>query len=312
MAIGNSRWGRAVRLPWLCMWLALLALPLGTVARAVENSAPFRIGMLAEPGSGNTVAGLNLLKEAFAGVLGREVEFLVAQGYPALIDAQVSSRIDYAVYSASAYALARERCDCVEPIVAPLDEDGSTGIRSILVTRNGALASASDLDGRRIALLPPESLAGHQLPLASLLYEGRALSGEEGFFVQAESAEAAEAMLAQGQVDAMFGWELAGSGEAGKGAEGGTLARLVAAGIERSELGVVWRSEILRYGPHAVSSSLDPETKGRLAAFLTGLKEARPNLYETLETHHLGGFVPVSEADYDPALAVVRMLAAKP
>ncbi len=272
--------------------------------------------MVAEPGSGNAIAGLNLLKEAFAGVLGREVEFLVAQGYPALIDAQVSSRLDYAVYSASAYALARERCDCVEPIVAPVDEDGSTGIRSILVTRNGALASVSDLDGRRIALLPPESLAGHQLPLASLLYDGQALSGDEGFFVQAESAEAAEAMLVDGRVDAVFGWEPAGSdkanGEAGEEAEGGTLARLVAAGIDRSELGVVWRSEILRYGPHAVSSSVDPDTKGRLVAFLTGLKGTRPDLYETLETHHLGGFTPASEADYDPALAVVRMLAAKP
>ena len=55
---------------------------------------------------------------------------------------------------------------------------------------------------------------------------------------------------------------------------------------------------MLRYGPHAVSSGLDPEPKRRLMAFLTGLREADPDTYERLEMHRGGGFTAASQADY--------------
>jgi phosphonate transport system substrate-binding protein len=239
------------------------------------------------------------------------VEFFVASNYPALIDAQVSSRIDYAIYTASAYASAYRRCECVEPLVAPTGVDGSIGIRSVLIARNTSLGSPEDLAGRRIALPPPDSIAGHQLPLAAFRPGGSPLSGAESFFVKADSAEAAEAMLAEGSVDALFGWAPA-AGPGSPEIEGGTMARLVAAGVDRSRLAVLWRSDILRYGPHAVSTSLDPEPKRRLKAFLTGLREADPDLYERLEARHLGGFAAASQADYATALDMVRNLAEAP
>ena len=115
-------------------------------------------------------------------------------------------------------------------------------------------------------------------------------------------------MLAEGSVDAIFGWTPAARPGAPE-IEGGTMARLEAAGVDRAALSIVWRSDILRYGPHAVSSGLDPEPKRRLTAFLTGLREADPDMYERLETHHLGGFAAASQADYAVALDMVRMLA---
>src|SRR5690606_15870835 len=137
---------------------------------------------------------------------------------------------------------------------------------------------------------------------------GKPLSGREAFFVQAESAEAAEAMLVDGSVDAIFGWMPAAPRGASE-IEGGTLARLAAAGVDRAALTIVWRSDVLRYGPHAVSSSLDPEPKRRLTACLTGLREADPDMYERLETHRMGGFTAASHADYAAAFDMVRMLA---
>src|SRR5690606_4354540 len=107
------------------------------------------------------------LNAAFTKALGLKVEFFVARSYAALIDAQASSRIEYAVYSASAYAAAYRRCACVEPLVAPTGEDGSIGIRSVLIAKDGRLRSVTDLAGHRIALLPPDSIAGHRMPLAA-------------------------------------------------------------------------------------------------------------------------------------------------
>jgi ABC-type phosphate/phosphonate transport system substrate-binding protein len=58
--------------------------------------------------------------------------------------------------------------------------------------------------------------------------------------------------------------------------------RLVEAGVDRAALSIVWRPDVLRYRPHAVSSDLDPEPKRRLTAFPTGLREADPDRYERL------------------------------
>ena len=80
------------------------------------------------------------LKQAYARALGIPVEIFVARDYAALIDAQATARVDYAIYSTTAYATTSLLCGCVEPVVAPVGEDGATGIRAILVTRDGRLS----------------------------------------------------------------------------------------------------------------------------------------------------------------------------
>src|SRR5205085_1730708 len=158
------------------------------------------------------------------------VEFVVARDYAALIDAQASARIEYAIYSATAYATALQRCGCVEPLVAPVDTDGAAGIRSVLLTRDGKLSGLAAMETHRIAM--------------------------------------------------------------------------------PSALRVVWMSSLLRYGPHAVRSDLDPEAKRRLTVFLTNLKSTTPDVYDLLESKHSGGFLTVAPKDYAPAQAIVRLLSA--
>jgi len=315
MIIGNSEEKRSrsmlttASLAGFALGVVALLLALPALADWREDIGTFRVGVVAEPGAGNTIAGLAELNDAYSRALGIKVEFLVASSYPALIDAHASGRIEYAIYSASAYAAAYQRCECVEQLVAPVGEDGSTGIRSVLIARDGTLPSLADLTGRRIALLPADSITGNQMPLAAFQPNGKPLSGEESFFVQVASAEAAETLLAEGGVDGIFGWMPAAG--AGQEIEGGTVARLEAAGMEKSRLAVVWRSDLLRYGPHAVSHGLDPEPKRRLTAFLTGLKETAPVLYERLETHRLGGFTAASQSDYAAALEMVKAISAR-
>src|SRR5438445_3471984 len=71
-----------------------------------DDIGTFRIGIVAEPGAGNTVPGLALLTQSFTNALGMKVEFVVARDYAALIEAQANARIEYAIYSATAYATA--------------------------------------------------------------------------------------------------------------------------------------------------------------------------------------------------------------
>jgi len=287
---------------------ALAVLSAAPSARADwrDDIGTFRIGIVAEPGGGNTVPGLARLTEAYTNALGMKVEFVVARDYAALIEAQASGRVQYAVYSALAYAAASERCGCVEPLVAPVDADGAVGIRSVLVTRDGKISDLGAVASHRIAVAPLDNVGGSLLPLAELSAGSVRIAQDSPFLERAGSATAAEEMLSHGQADGLFGWEPADA-DGQPGNSGGTLARLEVAGIPRSSLRVLWTSGLLRYGPHAVRIDLDPEAKRRLMVFLTNLKSLTPDVYDLMESAHSGGFVPVTSKDYAVAAAIVRL-----
>jgi phosphonate transport system substrate-binding protein len=294
--------------------MALLALPHAAHADWRDQIGTFRIGIVAEPGAGNTVPGLALLTDAYGKALGMKVEFVVAHDYAALIEAQANARIQYAVYSATAYATASERCGCVEPLVAPVDADGASGIRSVLLTRDGKLPDLAAMQTHRIAMAPSDSVGGSLLPLAGLAADGINISQDAPFLTHAGSAAAAEAMLVDGQADAVFGWERAAAenrtaiaGDQPADPDG-TAARLEAAGIPKAALQTIWTSGLLRYGPHAVRSDLDPEAKRRLTVFLTNLKSQSPEVYDFVESKHSGGFISAAAGDYAMATAIVRLL----
>ncbi|MEW6632737.1 MAG: PhnD/SsuA/transferrin family substrate-binding protein [Pseudomonadota bacterium] len=287
---------------------ALAVLSAAPSARADwrDDIGTFRIGIVAEPGGGNTVPGLARLTEAYTNALGMKVEFVVARDYAALIEAQASGRVQYAVYSALAYAAASERCGCVEPLVAPVAADGAVGIRSVLVTRDGKIPDLAALASHRVAVAPVDNVGGSLLPLAELSAGSVRIARDSPFLERAGSATAAEEMLSHGQADGLFGWEPTDA-DGQPGNSGGTLVRLEVAGIPRSSLSVLWTSGLLRYGPHAVRIDLDPEAKRRLTVFLTNLKSLTPDVYDLMESTHSGGFVPVTSKDYAVAAAIVRL-----
>ncbi|CCV03207.1 Phosphonate ABC transporter, periplasmic phosphonate-binding protein [Mesorhizobium metallidurans STM 2683] len=270
-----------------------------------DDIGTFRIGIVAEPGAGNTVPGLALLTDAYTKALGMKVEFVVARDYAALIEAQADARIEYAVYSATAYATASERCGCIEPLVAPVDSDGGIGIRSVLLTRDGKVPGLAAMEAHSIVMAPSDSVGGSLLPLAGLAAEGVKVAEDAPFLTHASSAAAAEAMLVDGEADALFGW-MPSAADGQPDIAGGTVARLEAAGLSKTALQVVWRSGLLRYRPHAVRSDLDPEAKRRLTVFLTNLGSMSPDIYDLLETKHSGGFTVARPQDYAMAAAVVR------
>jgi phosphonate transport system substrate-binding protein len=292
--------------PALALLLALMPAP--SFAGWREDMKAFRVGMIAEDGAGQIVPGLSTLRRAYSQALGLPVEIFVARDYASLIEAQAASRVDYAIYSTTAYATAALLCSCVEPVVAPLDADGATGIAAVLITRDGRLPALSEIGRHRVAIPPSDSIAGSMLPSLALAHEKITLTGSEPLLVRAESASAAETMLVDGSVDAIFGW-VPVVAEAGLDTSGGTLDRLVAAGLDRSTLTVVWTSQPLRYGPHALRAGLDGELRKSLVIFLTSLRELHPDIYDLVETVHGGGFVEVGQSDYAPAVEMVRQVA---
>lgn len=292
--VGNSETDSgqdgAIMVPKRAILFKLAAAALLGAPAAAADEAAFRIGMVAEGGS-PAIDGLSTITEAYRGALGRPVEVVVARDYATLIEAQAEGRIDYAIYSATAFAAASMSCGCVRAIVAPVGDDGAIGLRSVLLRRQG---------GDRIMIGAEDSLAGRLAPLA--LYPQ---AGEPAFrdrLVEAVTLSEAESAFAAGDAGGLFGWVPTwNSGLAP--AAGGTVARLLQAGLSPQDYAIEWQSEPIRFGPHAVRAELDERDVERLVSLLTAGGE--PALAALLG-HGGGSFARVGNGDYAPMAAILE------
>jgi phosphonate transport system substrate-binding protein len=279
-------------------FMALLAGLLPGVA-AGEETRPFHIGMLAAGADPAAIEGLGEIRAAFSTALAMPVEVLVARDYAALMEAQIAGRIDYAIYTAAAYAAAQSRCECLLPLAAPVDADGAVGFRSVLILRSGPDDAAPPV----IAVGPPDSLAGRLVPLAA--WPGAQDAVGSGRLVATEGASAALALFAEGEVDGLFGWLPASLDE--ELPSGGTLERLEAAGIAGGAYEIAWRSDLLRYGPHAVRADLPEDRVAALSQLLATLG-SNPDLHYLLTRRYGGGLSPVTPEDYAPVMEALSAI----
>ena len=271
----------------------------------------FRIGISATDAKSLSPAETDRLTAGYSEALGLPVEVVVLRDYPALIDAQVSSRIEYAIYTASSFAAAWLLCECVEPLAAPVQTSGATGTRSILVMNAGAIFTRLDLNGIKVGIPGRDSVTGFAVPLAEYVIGTRALAPNERFFTMFDGMVQTAAAFAGGQVDGFFGWAYAdadgplkGSGIMGTG----TSAAFSVNG-KTVEAKVPWTSSLLRYGPHAVRRNLDAEAKAALRNYLTGLSAEQVDLLSLLPPNDVARFVPVSQGEYRSAIAAVKAAA---
>lgn len=266
-----------------------------------------KIGMVAA--NAPDAAGLAALRRAYSAALSLPVDFFIARDFAMLVDAQASSRVDYAVYSATAYATAVELCECIEPIAATVDIDGAVGVRSILIANTQKANSLSDIPNVVLAVPPADSIPGWQAPLWLLKNNGLALKGDEPFLLNAGSAVDAELAFVSGQASALIGWERVLPD--GDGLEqGGTRDRLRRAGVDLGQTEILWRSPTIRFGPHAVLKSLDGNAKTALRQYLINLHGSDPQAYDLLSGGHGGGFTPVGDSEYSGIRQIVQEAAA--
>lgn len=245
----------------------------------------FRIGIVAPQGL-LAIEGAEQIETAFSGLLSMPVEVVAMPDFPALIDAQASGRLEYAVYTASAFAMARDMCSCVRAIAAPVSADGAEGYRYVVIARSGSGANAKTI------AVPPEGLPGRPGEIAP----------PEWTVTPAQSAEAAETMFRDGSVGALLGW-IPATKKADDDA-GGTPARLAQNGMKAGDVAIRWRSDFIPNGPHAIRSELGSEPADLIASFLAGLRDKDRDVYDAIEAERGGGFRRVSNGEYaNPVLS---------
>ncbi|MDQ3509776.1 MAG: phosphate/phosphite/phosphonate ABC transporter substrate-binding protein, partial [Actinomycetota bacterium] len=111
-----------------------------------------QIGMIPNQNPEEVEAQYEPLGEYLSEELGMEVEVSVPTGYPAVVEAMASDRLDLAHFGALTYVQAKERTE-VEPLVTEVNTyTGTTNYRSlIIVPTDSDIEDVSELEGETFA-----------------------------------------------------------------------------------------------------------------------------------------------------------------
>jgi phosphonate transport system substrate-binding protein len=288
--------------------LSLLAAMPASGAGWRDDITTLRVGVLGGDDAAYRITTLEPFRVYLQDKTGIPVEIVPTASYDVLIDAQAAGEIDYAIYSATAYATAVVKCDCVEPLAAPLAADGALGFHSVLVARTGnpidGLPAAA---GKRVGLGPGDSVSGSIVPRHAFAAEG---IDPATFFLSVTeyaSPEDAVTALLEGEVDLAAAWSSLTGREAG-GYSFGTFTRMVADGaLSMDRIRVVWQSPLIPFGPHAIRANLPGELRGILSGALLTMANEDPEALDAVDRLGFGGggFASPDQSLYASVIALV-------
>lgn len=294
-----------------CLAVAL-GLPLagGAAADWRDDLKVLRVGVLATSNAPYRLAQLEPFRLYLQDKLGLPVEIVPERSYEALIEAQESARIPYAIQTASSYAAAVAACSCVEAVAVPTAADGATGFHAVLLARSdSAIKSLADAKGARLALTTPDSLTGHLLPMKEFEKEGIDPATYFATTSTLPDQRSAIAALLKGEVDIAVGWSSL-TGDATTGYDFGVLTDMVGSSdLSMDEVRVIWQSALIPFGPHVVRTDLPEELRSLLKDALLALATENPAAYDAVDRVGGGGFV---EADAALFTAVSDIASAPP
>ncbi|CAN5591420.1 MAG: phosphate/phosphite/phosphonate ABC transporter substrate-binding protein [Rubrobacteraceae bacterium] len=242
-----------------------------------------QIGMIPNQNPEEVEAQYEPLGEYLSEELGMEVEVSVPTGYPAVVEAMASDRLDLAHFGALTYVQAKERTE-VEPLVTEVNTyTGTTNYRSlIIVPTDSDIEDVSELEGETFAFGSVSSTSGSLYPAIML--------NEAGVDYRTDLEET----VYTGGHDATAQAVVNGSVAAG-GIEDRILYDLQREGIvEEDAVRTIDESEDVEGYPWAVRSDMDDDLKEDIAEAFIAIED--PDL---LDLFRAEGFERVEDSDYD-------------
>jgi phosphonate transport system substrate-binding protein len=291
-----------LRLAALLAALTLAAAPLATPAQASwrDELGTLKVGFIAGDNPAHEAARLEKFRWQLQLNLAVPVELFPARDYEALIEAQSTGRVQYSMLSSLAYLALSQRCGCVEPLAQPVTAEQARGFRALLVTRkDGPIQNLEAARNTRLAVGAADSLSGRRVPLAGLEAEGIDASSYFMRIVETADGEAALAALADGTADVATAWSSDGVAP-GSELDGDAVSQPAGNGaLDPRSLDVLWQSDVIPFGPHAVRTDMPEGAKQSLLRALTEMQTSAPEAYDAVERGLPGGFVPADPALYD-------------
>ena len=254
-----------------------------------------KFGILSGENEKDRIARYTPFEEYLERELGVEVEIFTAGAYDGVIQALGADQIEFAFLGSSSYAAAYTATDGgVVPLVSRLQNDGSTGYYSVVVTRcDSGLNDLASLEGKVLAFADPDSTSGYAVPYFNIAKE----VDPKTYFSAipfSGSHEAGVAGVVQGTFDAAATYMT--------NETSGVIPRMVEKGmIAEGEACPIWKSPEITSGPLTARSNLPQGLMEAMRTAVMEVPEKDPAAFKEMsggETSTQKGWIAVDKERY--------------
>jgi len=273
-----------------------------------DSIQPLLIGYLIDGDGARQRRQMEPFRLALERASGLQVSFHPVHTLDELIQLQGERRIHYGLHSASSYVALAAMCSCVEPVVVPTDQNATAGIRAVLLAPvDGKVEAVSDLKGRRLAVPAAPAVITRLLALHQLKDSGFGESTDTSTLIDVKNPVEGWRLVTAGKADAVIGWESFQDRDTAD-ASSGTLTHLIhdTKLATRSDIRIIWRSDVVPNPPHVIRSDLPPPFKKLLRVFLINLHAQNRAAYDAISPFYSGGFIRVAEKDFAALTAIMQ------
>ncbi|MEM9474251.1 MAG: phosphonate ABC transporter substrate-binding protein [Pseudomonadota bacterium] len=232
-----------------------------------EDYQVLKFGILSGENEKDRIARYTPFEEYLEAELGVEVEIFTAGNYDGVIQAIAADQIEFAFFGSSSYAAAYTETEGgVEPLLSRLQNDGSTGYYSILVTRcDSGLEDLASLEGKVLAFADPDSTSGYAVPYFNLAKEV-----DPNSYFEATPFSGSHEAGVQGVVNGTF--DAAATYMTNE--TNGIIPRMITKGmIEEGVACPIWQSPEITSGPFTARANLPQGLKDAMKAAVMEIPE---------------------------------------
>jgi phosphonate transport system substrate-binding protein len=277
-----------------------------------EQVREIRIGLLGGENEADRLARFGAYRRLIEAQFQLPVRVFPAGDYAGVMQGFAARQLEIASLGPLGYArIWLDTQGNIEPLVVPLEQDGSFTYVSVLYVRaDSGITSLDQMRGRSLAWADPNSTSGYLVPRSELREAGidtDRFFGRTGF---AGGHEQGVVAVLGRQYDGGVTWA-SGIGEESEGFTRGNLRAMVEKEMLRmSDLRLIWRSRPIPNGPVAARRDLPQAFREDMRAFHLALPTTHPAIYEQIERGSGAGYAPVDHALFEPIVAMARAEAA--
>lgn len=276
----------------------VIGLAAGAQAQSYKDKVKeFRIGILGGENTQDRLKRYDGFQKLLSEKLGIPVKLFPAADYAGVMQGIAAGQLEAAEFGASGFAGAYLDCKCIEPVVVPQENDGTTYYYSVMVTRkDSGIDSLEKMKGHSLAFADPNSTSGYLIPSATLKAKGIDLADGKYFSRTGFAGGHEQGVIAvlNKQYDGAVTWTSA-QGDKEKGYSRGNLRSMSDKGLlKMSDVNIIWQSGKIPNGPWAVRTDLSADLKKVFVDFLLDLPKSHRDVYDAVEQGSGIGYAPAT------------------
>lgn len=264
-----------------------------------SSKNPIQISLTPGKDIASLMASGQQMKEHLEKATDLAFEVHVPPSYVAVVESFGTKRTDFAILNTMGYLIAHEKYGA--EAIFTLTNQGRDQYRGQIIAKENGPKSIRDLNGKKFAFVDPISASGHLLP-AQLLAKNNIKLKE---FVFAGRHDSVVSMVYQGQVDA--GATFWGPEENGEPFDARKLVTTQYPDVYK-KIKIIAYTDFLPNEAFVIRKEFPIELRQKIVRALISWSSTDEGKKILKDLYNNDGLKPASDADYDPARALLKDL----